>query len=114
MLFASHNGGLGIPVNEMQRSINGGFGYGQAPGGGQIVPYDHWQPFDPGMITRGFGDQASEARLQELLTAEREKNRRLSTVFGIVTMLNVATTAVIIVGWMRGRKFERRTRKQGR
>jgi hypothetical protein len=50
MLVASRNG-FGIAVNEMQRSING---LGHAPGGGRIIPYGHWQPFDPGAITRGY------------------------------------------------------------
>lgn len=44
-------------VNEIQRTING---LGQAPGGrsGNIIPYGHWMPFQPGAIARrpGFGD----------------------------------------------------------
>jgi hypothetical protein len=51
MLVASRNG-LGIAVNEMQRSING---LGHAPAGNNtIIPYGRWQPFDPGAITRGY------------------------------------------------------------
>jgi hypothetical protein len=123
----------------MQRSINGGFGYSQAPGGGQIVPYDHWQPFDPGMITRGFGDQASEARLQEQLlalqqsvanqeritrlnnetkrlldleqsVANQEKIARLKNTLTVVMAMSLLTSAVTVTGWI----FERRARKQGR
>lgn len=44
-------------VNEMQRTING---FGQpAPGGSPnvVIPYAHWQPYQPGAIARGqFGD----------------------------------------------------------
>jgi hypothetical protein len=52
MLVASRNG-LGIAVNEMQRSINGMGGHALA-GNNTIIPYGHWQPFDPGAITRGY------------------------------------------------------------
>ena len=41
MLIASHNG-LGIAVNEMQRSING-LGHEHAG----IIPYGTWSPFSP-------------------------------------------------------------------
>jgi hypothetical protein len=52
MLVASRNG-LGIAVNEMQRSING-MGDHAPAGNNTIIPYGRWQPFDPGAITRGY------------------------------------------------------------
>ena len=47
MLLASRTSGLGIYVNEMQRSING---LGHGPSG--IIPYGRWSAYHPG----GLGD----------------------------------------------------------
>jgi len=51
MLRASRSRGFGIPVNEMQRTING-FGNG---GPGRIIPYDTWRPYSPRDAARAGG-----------------------------------------------------------
>jgi len=51
MLRASRSGGFGIPVNEMQRTING-LGHG---GPGRIVPYGTWRPYSPRDAARAGG-----------------------------------------------------------
>lgn len=71
MQIATHSNGLGIYVNEMQRSINGlgHYQYPHAQAGGyydtNIIPYSYWRPYSPhdargdncGMLGGGVGCQ---------------------------------------------------------
>lgn len=43
MFHMTRSAGFGIPVNEMQRTING---FGHA-GFNRIIPYDSWMPYSP-------------------------------------------------------------------
>lgn len=60
MQIASHSGGLGIYVNEMQRSINGLGHYPHAQAGGdydsRMTPYGYWRAYHPSDARGQFGD----------------------------------------------------------
>jgi hypothetical protein len=60
MQIATHSG-LGIPSNEMQRSINGfGHHYPHVQAGGtydsRTTPYGYWRPYHPNDARGQFGD----------------------------------------------------------
>jgi len=58
-MFTATRNGLGIYVNEMQRTING-LGCNACEAGGyynaRITPYGHFRSYRPDQISRGLGD----------------------------------------------------------
>jgi hypothetical protein len=116
MQIATHSNGLGIYVNEMQRSINGlgHYHYPHAQAGGyydtNIVPYSYWRPYSPhdargdncDMLGQAAPTPDLEARVQKL-----ERAGKVGMFYNIVTTLTIVTLGISVM------QLRRRARRGG-